>query len=215
MSTSVRQQLLERVPPPSRPPAPVDWAAARQALGVELPDGYRWLAETYGPGVFDGWLKFHVPGAGWFDMVATTERKAEMTRTWLQDPQTPPYPYPVFPQPGGLVVWGDTYDTDILAWATAGDPERWPVIAQDFESLGTQRYDGPTEQVLLALLDGTIDIGLRNPDPQDPPLTFEPEPGRDAVVTGLRSATDSIAHGGLRAVRRIARAARRERPSDP
>ena len=214
MITPIRRRLLDLVPPPSRPPAAVDWAAARRALGVELPDGYRWLAETYGPGLFDEWLKFHVPGADWFDLVATTQRKAEMTRFSIEDPLTVPYPYPVFPEPGGLVFWGATYDTDVLAWATAGDPEDWPVIIQEFETLGTQRYDGPTQRVLLELLEGTIDLGLRDPDPHVPPLAFEPEPTPDTGPTGLLPLADSIARSGLRKGRRLAGTLRRGPSSD-
>ena len=214
MTTPVRQRLLELVPPPARAPAAVDWAAAREALGVEFPEAYRWLAETYGPGVFDEWLKLNVPGAGWFELVAATERTAEMTRTWLADPQTAPYPYPVFPEPGGLVVWATTYDTDVIGWATEGDPEQWPVIVQDFEQLLTRRWDGPTDRVLLDLLEGTIDLGLRHPDPHGPPLVFEPEPRRDRRATGLLPLADSIARSGLRGVRRLAGTLRRGSSSD-
>ncbi len=214
MITPVRRRLLELVPPPSRPPAAVDWAAARRALGVEFPDGYRWLAETYGPGLFDEWLKFYVPGAGWFELVAATQRTAEMTDAAIEDPLTAPYPYPVFPEPGGLIFWGATFDTDVLAWATDGNPEHWPVIIQEFETLGTQRHNGPTERVLLALLEGTIHIGLRDPGPRDLPLVFEPEPRRDTRATGLLPFADSIARSGLRGARRLAGTLRRGSSSD-
>ncbi len=37
-------------------------------------------------------------------------------------------PYPVFPQPGGLLPFGTLGDVDILNWRTAGDPDQWPFV---------------------------------------------------------------------------------------
>ncbi|MET7427211.1 hypothetical protein [Dactylosporangium sp. NPDC005555] len=44
-------------------PGPVDWPAVSARIGVELPEGYRWLMEQYGPGTFDGYLTFTPPAA--------------------------------------------------------------------------------------------------------------------------------------------------------
>ncbi len=182
MTRSTRQRLLELVAPPPQPTA-VDWEAAERALGITFPPGYRWLAETYGPGVFDDFLRFFVPGPTVLDLVAATAFNTEINRDWLSDPYAPPFPYPLHPEPGGLVVWAETVDRESLFWATDGPPEDWPTIVETFEDLGTWRYDGPAEELLLAMLERTVQIPYILPEAFEEPHTFSSasEPPVDSV----------------------------------
>ena len=153
LNASTRQRLTELVPPP-RSPATVDWEAAERALGFALPAGYRWLAETYGPGVFDDFLRLYVPGDGALDLVAGTAMYSGINRSWLADDDPPPFGF----DPGRLVVWADTDEREALFWSTDGPPDEWPVIVESFEDLGTWRYDGACEDLLLMLLEGTVEV---------------------------------------------------------
>jgi hypothetical protein len=173
----------------------VNWAAAERSLGIDFPAGYRWLAETYGPGCFDGFLRFHVPGAPIFDLLTATAANTEITRARLGDRHAPPFPYPLHPEPGGLVVWATTYADEVLAWPTTGAPDRWPTIVEDYEALGTDRFDGPPEQLIVELLQGTLEIHYLSTEPYRPPHTFEPD-RRSALQAALRHLPRAIRRNG-------------------
>ncbi|MFC9329529.1 hypothetical protein [Kitasatospora sp. NPDC057015] len=65
-------------------------------------------------------------------------------------------PYPVHPEPGGLLSWGSNLNADQFFWLTEGDdPDAWPVVAF-YRSLGEwDRFDGGFAAFLLAVIDGT------------------------------------------------------------
>ncbi|MFJ8478366.1 hypothetical protein [Kitasatospora sp. NPDC094011] len=72
-------------------------------------------------------------------------------------------PYPVYPEPGGLLYWASNYNGDHCFWLTEGDdPDRWPVVVWlrgEFPD-GWHRYDmGMARFLLLALSgeDSTLD----------------------------------------------------------
>lgn len=183
MSDATRQRLVELVAPPRRPTT-VDWEAAERALGLAFPQGYRWLAETYGPGVFDDQLRLLVPGDTFLDLVAKTADHAELNRFWLREPYPPPFPWLLHPEPGGLVAWADTVDRNALFWATKGPPEDWPVVVESYEDLGTWVYDGPAEDLLLALLEGTADVPYISAASFSDPHYFTPASAVPAGAVG-------------------------------
>ncbi|MEV6397162.1 SMI1/KNR4 family protein [Streptomyces sp. NPDC051907] len=118
---------LTRLIPP--PPAPVDargdWTHVESALGVRLPDDYKQLAQTYGWGEFCDYLYLRTP-FGTSQYNGLEWQRAHLSGSPERDAER--YPYPLHPDPGGLLVWGATMDTDRLCWLTAGTPESWPVV---------------------------------------------------------------------------------------
>lgn len=192
MNRCTRDRLTELVPPP-RKPAEVDWPAAEASLGIAFPSGYRWLAETYGPGVFDDFLRLFVPGATALDLVRATAANTELNRCWLEGRHPPRFPWPLHPEPGGLVVWAETVDREALFWSTAGPPDEWPTVVESFESLATWRYDGPCEDLLLRLLEGTAAVPYIPHESFEDPHYFTPlEREEPATPTG---ALGSLARG--------------------
>nr|WP_240981787.1 MULTISPECIES: hypothetical protein [unclassified Streptomyces] len=150
----------------------VDWPAVEQRLGTALPADYKQLAEVFGEGAFDGYLRLYVPdpdgrgsdgrgpdgrgpdgrgpdGRG-SDLAGKAFRLAEHVRAhggalWE--------PYEVYPAPGGLLQWGDTEQADTSYWLTEGrDPDRWPIVAVEDDFASWVRFDGTISEFLYRLL---------------------------------------------------------------
>lgn len=111
------------------PPAePIDaggvWTVPEIALGVRLPEDYKWLVETYGWGEFCDSLYLRTPfGTSKYNGVEWQSGRL----SGAPDRDRERYPYPLQPSPGGLLIWATTMDADRLCWLTVGAPEDWPV----------------------------------------------------------------------------------------
>ncbi len=64
-------------------------------------------------------------------------------------------PYPVYPEPGGLLIWGNTWNADQLFWLTEGEPDEWPVAVWYRQLAEWDRFDGGFASFMLALVTGT------------------------------------------------------------
>ncbi|MBD0694054.1 SMI1/KNR4 family protein [Streptomyces sp. CBMA123] len=118
--------LTRLVAPPATPmDASGDWTVPESALGVRLPEDYKWLVHTYGWGEFCDFLYLRTPfGASQYNGVEWQSGRP----SGAPERDRERYPYPLHPSPGGLLVWGTTMDADRLCWLTVGDPRDWPVV---------------------------------------------------------------------------------------
>ncbi|QKW20425.1 SMI1/KNR4 family protein [Kitasatospora sp. NA04385] len=113
-------------------PVPVDWAVVESWLGLELPTDYRELLDRHGPVLFGDHLWVHGPYVqdDRFDYgkwLHQQHRSARIELRELHGAQRPP----VHPEPGGLLAFGATRESDTLFWDTADpDPDRWTVVVQ-------------------------------------------------------------------------------------
>ncbi len=119
-------ELLEVLPPPKRPlHNHGDWGAVEAAIGLNLPSDYKAFIAAYGRGTINNCLEIESPFglkddvrkwwgnfAAFYDCVAKYES----------------LPYPIYPQPGGLLPFGTLGDVDLLNWLTTGEPEQWPFV---------------------------------------------------------------------------------------
>ncbi|MFD8950797.1 SMI1/KNR4 family protein [Streptomyces xanthophaeus] len=126
-----RERMVRLIPPPAVPvDARGDWRAVEAGLGVRLPDDYKWLVETYGWGEFCDLLYLQTPfGTNAHNGIAW--QTAHGPDPVDVDPDR--YPYPLHPEPGGLLVWGTTMDADRLCWRTGGPAGEWPVVVWSSE----------------------------------------------------------------------------------
>ncbi|MGW4699080.1 SMI1/KNR4 family protein [Streptomyces sp. NPDC004285] len=119
-------RLVELVLPPAEPvDARGDWTAAEKTIGTRLPGDYKRLVETYGWGEFCDFLYLRTP-FGTSEYNGIEWQSARLTGPPERDRER--YPFPVHPDPGGLLVWGTTMDADRLCWLTRGAPDDWPVV---------------------------------------------------------------------------------------
>ena len=113
---------MRLVPPPA---VPIDARGDWDVVGLALPSDYRALVERYGRGEFnDLWSVFPPFGPDTLtDQIAVLEVDRDVRRDWPAD-----YPYPLYPEPGGLLIWGAGSDGHRLCWLTEGRPDEWPVV---------------------------------------------------------------------------------------
>ena len=122
---------LERTIPGLRTVRPgaarrVDWPALEGSLGVGLPADFKEFAEAYPPVEIDEFLRIWSPAPGREEEFVEGVRYGLETLRDLQEAGDAE-DYTAYPEPGGLLPWGESIEGDVFYWRTAGPaPERWP-----------------------------------------------------------------------------------------
>ncbi|MEY9966176.1 hypothetical protein ABIA33_004235 [Streptacidiphilus sp. MAP12-16] len=135
-----------------------EWPAVEASLGgVALPSDYKTLVETFPRGRFQGAIRLIRPGdhgyprteyLGYFRSLL--DHLSEMK---LAD-QTA-CPYPIFPQPGGIIPWGERQQGDLVFWLPNGpDSDAWPTLVHDSERRIWQEVPLGVADLLLQAVKG-------------------------------------------------------------
>ncbi len=147
------ERLLQLAPAPRARidvPSPDDFAACEAELGLALPSEFKELLAAYGAGRFLDYL-FAYPLTGYdMNMLRNKELLAGHREARQRFPDG--YPWPLYPEPGGLLLWGGTHDGHSLCWLTAGEPDAWPVIVWHQRDGGHERFDGGAVELLTRWL---------------------------------------------------------------
>ncbi|MFD9876944.1 hypothetical protein ACFWXJ_22380, partial [[Kitasatospora] papulosa] len=74
---------------------PIDWHQVEGALGVQLPEDYKRLASTYGPGSFADYLRIYQPDGvtEWVDLTGPMPARIREQLQLDHDRGTYPVPY--------------------------------------------------------------------------------------------------------------------------
>jgi hypothetical protein len=118
------------MPPSLEADEVIDWSEVERSWGTAFPSDFREFIDTYGAGSIDDYLVIESP-------VDADEQGCPSMRlsTPTEDsyrPSSGPWPYPVRPQPGGLISWGGNIDGVAFYWSTEDpDPDRWPVVVRE------------------------------------------------------------------------------------
>ncbi|TDB90078.1 hypothetical protein [Actinomadura sp. 7K534] len=121
----------------------MDWGQLESELGTALPADYKLLADTYPSLKFDDFLGWFSPASPSDPAIVAQEMMdvLQPLRTRLEGQEdidvvfsagnrsTLP-PYPVYPQPQGVLQWGMTENGDRCLWLTRGDPDEWTVVVE-------------------------------------------------------------------------------------
>ncbi|MGW2372173.1 SMI1/KNR4 family protein [Kitasatospora sp. NPDC001683] len=145
----------------------VPWHLAPLAVGIEFPSDYREFVDQLGAGEIRGDLVIISPippfdlddgNDGFSRMVARTSQDIGLEFKELRNLDFALCPYPIYPEPGGLLAWASNYSGDICFWLTEdSDPDRWPVVFWRRGSFpdGWGRRNMGMVQFLLAILSDT------------------------------------------------------------
>jgi hypothetical protein len=71
-----------------------------------------------------------------------------------------PFPYPIFPEPGGLLPWATGRRAEPFFWVTRGeDPNAWPVVTAAYGFTDWQEFPGTAGELLIDVVEGRFDGG--------------------------------------------------------
>lgn len=157
-------RILALMPPPRSPVetgTPASWAAAEAALHTSLPADYRRFIETYGSGSIDEFvtvLNAHSSMPS-YRLDDYGETMLEVTRE-LRAGGIVPIPFPLYPEPGGLLPWGVTANGDWGYWIMdpADSPDAWGVVVSVDRGPDWFRHPGPLTRFLAEILDGSTRV---------------------------------------------------------
>lgn len=161
--------MLERLgavigPPPAGKVVPVPWELAPGAVGFQLPADFRAFVDRYGMVSISDELHVHAPSTaptpkrgkplGFEGFLYYTTEPYGYTAMLAQAYENGDHeecPYPLFPAEGGLLKWGNNYNSDHFFWLMRGpDPDRWPVAAKFDSMLEWDLFEGGFLEFLLA-----------------------------------------------------------------
>lgn len=154
-------QLLTLLPPPVRPrdtASSQQWAVVEAQLQSALPADYKAYIDTYGTGIIGYLVRPHNPfaTAALFDLFAQIEAITHTRRSYAATFGADWCPYPLYPEPGGLLPWGNTLDGDTLFWHTRGPADSWPTIIAEVKSKAIEPFAGSMSEFLYAIIKGSF-----------------------------------------------------------
>src|SRR5262249_44977111 len=71
----------------------------------------------------------------------------------LRQTTEPDMPYPIFPEPGGVIPWGVTDNGDVCYWKTGlADPNTWTVVVNESRGPDWEHFKGTMTEFLSAVV---------------------------------------------------------------
>lgn len=154
-----------------------DWALYELVTGIVLPADYKHYLRVYGTGLIGGIITPYNP------CCTRKKWKPQYTcRDWMRQALgiqeekrrfgESTFPYPVYPEPGGVLPWGETDDGDQLFWITSGEPDTWRVLINEVRSTVFEHFAYSMTGFLAAWLKEEIISEIIPYDAHE--LPFEP-----------------------------------------
>jgi hypothetical protein len=156
-------RLAELVAPPPGQVPTHDWVNIERQLGTALPDDYKRLVDRYGPGSFDGFLWVFQPMTGnrHLDLSQQIGQQLQVMRERASEPGLA---HAIFPEPRGLLPWGNTDNGDVGFWRTENDRSSWQIIVIEPREPALHTHRGGLASFLEGVLSGRERVGIFPPD---------------------------------------------------
>lgn len=154
------EELTRLVLPPTSPSEVgtlADWRKLETRLGVKLPADYRAFVFAYGSGLFAGLYRVYNPFAAseYTNLLSSADRVFGYNReSQRSDPKRFPYPY--FPDHGGLLPWGNDENGNDYFWLTKGAPAKWVVVQDNNRGNGITVQPFSMTGFLVAVLEKRV-----------------------------------------------------------
>jgi SMI1-KNR4 cell-wall len=165
------EDLVSLVPPPTAPvDGDGDWQRVEAALRLRLPTDFKLLMRRYGFGEFADITLFtpfdtHTDGA--YDLVERARSLVDRYKS-LRGMAPGIFPFPLYPEPGGLLEWAITSEGASLCWLTEGEADEWPVAVWNAAVPAGNRYEMGAVELLHGYLSGQQKMPLLGTPPSAP-----------------------------------------------
>jgi hypothetical protein len=146
--------LLAILPLPQSPvevPTTETWNATEMQLG-RLPEDYKSFVDRFGTGSVSGFLWILNPGSQNRHLNLLREKEPILSALRELRESGELCPYPLHPEPGGLLPFGKSDNGDALYWLTTGEPERWPIVVNAARDPAYERFECDMTDFLAGIL---------------------------------------------------------------
>ena len=167
--------LTRLAQPPKCPLAfgnPLLWDSVERHLGTPLPADYKQLINLYGAGSFYDFLSFISPfnrdgtlsENGLFQWADNgREQYIGMKESFgVSVPEK--FPFPAFPEHGGLLAVGGYEYGGTIYWLTIGDPDEWTIVVYSEDFFEFRKYDMSLSGFLTQWLSGILNPPMFDDD---------------------------------------------------
>jgi hypothetical protein len=160
-------RLLRLMSPPATPiDSSGNWSAVEKQLTTRLPDDYKRFIEHYGTGRVAGllWPLNPFSSNEHLNLLKKAPVILDAERT-LRDSFPKYHPWPLFPEPGGMLPWCSTDNGDYILWRTIGEPNEWTVFIYEVRGIVRQDYSIGMAAFLYHWLNGEIELRIFDRSP--------------------------------------------------
>jgi hypothetical protein len=176
------QDLTRVISPPSAPVetgSPNEWPSVEEAIGTPLPADYKHYINTFGTGGIGGFLWPYNPFSKneYLNLIQRNEADLgvlRQLREWFGEEEVP---YPIHPEPGGLLSWAISNNGDVLYWLTQGEPHAWHVVINESRGPWFERFEACATSCLAKLISGELVSEILGRDNLQGKTTFQPSNG--------------------------------------
>jgi hypothetical protein len=166
------KKLLSILPPPESPlESTGEWKDVAKEIGTPFPEDYKKFIAAYGTGSICNEFQIMNPFSKnkHFKLARAIEEIAESYGN-LHERHPSEYPYPPWPNLGGILRWGTTGNGDDIFWLTSEMPDKWSVVVHHHTSARMITFRGlGMVDFLVNLLEGTLKDNPFHPDMLKPP----------------------------------------------
>jgi len=115
--------------------SPAEWKEAEKQLRTPLPQDYKWFVAQFGDGNIDELNilnPFTTNPHKCLDFSPDSKAAVllEELRMWRKSEFSADFPFPAFPEPGGLLPCA-SWDRVTIYWQTMGEPDGWKIVVED------------------------------------------------------------------------------------
>jgi hypothetical protein len=151
--------LMRIIPPPAIPVAAKgNWQRIEQDLGLQLPEDYKAIVETYGSGEFFDfvWVASPFVSNTVWSLAYQARIQGDNFRNYADEGFD--VPYSAYPDEGGLICFGSTTNCNCLSWLPVGPPEKWSLVLWDPDFLKMRQFPSLSLGGLLLQLANKVNL---------------------------------------------------------
>ncbi|ODA36603.1 SMI1/KNR4 family protein [Planctopirus hydrillae] len=151
------QTIIKLVPPPEKPKGLRKnrrWDRVEEKIGNELPADYKIFIETYGSGLFAGFIRIFNPfdSSEYISLLRMSTTVVDIYQDIIKSYGDVGFPFVFFPMEKGLLPCGNDENGNHLFWLTGTDSEKWKIVVLERGAPNWQLFDmGLTDFLANAL----------------------------------------------------------------